>query len=273
MAEGWGNPRDNTNATTVRPTHVDSGAGTPKWFTDAQNTRIHAQDFNLVLAVIRNVMSFYGITDSEGDDTVLRQALQKFLPLTGGTVTGSFVQSIAGGGVSNLIVQGEGLTNLICRRSSADATPPSITTHKTRGTISSFAAVVQNDVIGRFDSLAYTGSGFTTVARTENTVIAASPSATDLQSRMRILLCPAGSASVSEFLRIEHATGISMGGANVVIDQNRHHRLRSYTVGTVPSASPAGQMIYVSNDAAGPVVAHSDGTIWRREYDNAQVAT
>lgn len=39
----------------------------------------------------------------------------------------------------------------------------------------------------------------------------------------------------------------------------------AYTVATVPSASPAGQMIYVSNGAAGsPIMAFSDGTNWKR---------
>ena len=40
---------------------------------------------------------------------------------------------------------------------------------------------------------------------------------------------------------------------------------QAYTVATVPSASPAGQMIYVSNGAAGsPIMAFSDGTDWLR---------
>lgn len=40
---------------------------------------------------------------------------------------------------------------------------------------------------------------------------------------------------------------------------------QAYTVATVPSASPAGQMIYVSNGAAGqPVMAFSNGSTWRR---------
>lgn len=40
---------------------------------------------------------------------------------------------------------------------------------------------------------------------------------------------------------------------------------QAYTVATVPSASPAGQMIYVSNGAAGnPVMAFSNGSNWLR---------
>ena len=45
----------------------------------------------------------------------------------------------------------------------------------------------------------------------------------------------------------------------------------SYTVSTVPSASPPGQMIYVSNESGGAVPAFSDGTNWRRVTDRAVI--
>lgn len=41
----------------------------------------------------------------------------------------------------------------------------------------------------------------------------------------------------------------------------------SYTVGTLPSAATAGQMIYVSDESGGAVIAFSDGTNWRRVTD------
>ena len=48
-----------------------------------------------------------------------------------------------------------------------------------------------------------------------------------------------------------------------MIDANRHLRLRSYTVGTLPSASPASQMIYVSDGTSNKRMAVSDATNWR----------
>lgn len=40
---------------------------------------------------------------------------------------------------------------------------------------------------------------------------------------------------------------------------------KAYTVATVPPASPAGQLIYVSNGAQGdPIMAFSDGSAWLR---------
>lgn len=46
----------------------------------------------------------------------------------------------------------------------------------------------------------------------------------------------------------------------------------SYTVTTLPSATTAGRMIYVSNETGGAVMAFSDGTNWRRVTDRAIVA-
>lgn len=49
-------------------------------------------------------------------------------------------------------------------------------------------------------------------------------------------------------------------------------RLHSYTVSTLPSASTAGLMIYVSNESGGAVPAFSDGTNWRRVTDRTVVS-
>jgi hypothetical protein len=51
-----------------------------------------------------------------------------------------------------------------------------------------------------------------------------------------------------------------------------YKRLASYTVATVPPATPAGMLIYVSNEAGGAVPAFSDGTNWRRVTDRAIVS-
>jgi hypothetical protein len=46
----------------------------------------------------------------------------------------------------------------------------------------------------------------------------------------------------------------------------------SYTVAGVPSASPAGQLAYISNETGGAVLAFSDATNWRRVTDRAVIA-
>jgi hypothetical protein len=47
--------------------------------------------------------------------------------------------------------------------------------------------------------------------------------------------------------------------------------LPSYTVSTLPAATPAGQMAYVTNESGGAVPAFADGTNWRRVTDRAIV--
>jgi hypothetical protein len=71
------------------------------------------------------------------------------------------------------------------------------------------------------------------------------------------------------------ARGIEYAASGYVTDNRSltdkeyvdNHQLRSYTVSTLPSASPAGRMIYVSNESGGAVPAFSDGTNWRRVTD------
>lgn len=46
----------------------------------------------------------------------------------------------------------------------------------------------------------------------------------------------------------------------------------SYTVAALPSATPAGRVIYVSDESGGAVLAFSDGTNWRRVTDRAIVS-
>jgi len=69
------------------------------------------------------------------------------------------------------------------------------------------------------------------------------------------------------------AGSLRMGAfGNIVITSARHHQLRSYTVGTLPAATTAAQMIHVSNETGGAVPAFSDGTNWRRVTDRAIVS-
>lgn len=46
----------------------------------------------------------------------------------------------------------------------------------------------------------------------------------------------------------------------------------SYTVVGVPSASPAGQLAYISNESGGATLAFSDSTNWRRVSDRAIIS-
>ena len=59
--------------------------------------------------------------------------------------------------------------------------------------------------------------------------------------------------------------------AKLIYNDNGSIQLRSYVKTSMPSASPAGQLIYVTNDVGGPVPAFSDGSNWRRTTDRAVI--
>lgn len=48
--------------------------------------------------------------------------------------------------------------------------------------------------------------------------------------------------------------------------------LPSFTVSTLPSANPAGQMLFVTDETGGSIPAFSDGTNWRRLSDREIVS-
>lgn len=58
-------------------------------------------------------------------------------------------------------------------------------------------------------------------------------------------------------------TGRLDAGGVTVIDASGLHQHRSYTVATLPTASPAGRSIYVSDGTSNKRFAVSDGSAWR----------
>lgn len=58
---------------------------------------------------------------------------------------------------------------------------------------------------------------------------------------------------------------------NARIEANLPLGLTSYNAANLPTPNPSGQMIYVSDAAAGAIIAFSDGTNWRRTDTSAIV--
>jgi hypothetical protein len=59
----------------------------------------------------------------------------------------------------------------------------------------------------------------------------------------------------------------------VALDVEGPVAVKSYTVAGAPSAAAlAGQIIYVSDETGGAVLAFSDGTSWRRVTDRSVIA-
>ncbi len=147
---------------------------------------------------------------------------------------------------------------------------------KARGTRDTPLAVLAGDTLTGFRAYSYDGSNFTesgqsSVAFLMEAAENHSPSARGGQ--IRFFTVENGTTSLgAERVRFAHDGAVQMGGANTVIDKNRHFQLRSYTVAGLPSAAVAGQMIYVADASGGGVPAFSDGANWRRVTDRVVVS-
>ena len=181
----------------------------------------------------------------------------------------------AAGAGAALSVQGEASTGINAEVYASSTTDPTVAARKARGTLTAPAAVQLSDWLGRFNFSGYTGAAFTIGAQERVGVTEPTVSASAMGVTKYTYLTPLGSATLTEFKRESIDNGLQMYGANTVIDPNRSYRKVVKTVGTLPSANPAGQTYHVSDANAatlGATVAGgganfvpvtSDGTNWK----------
>ncbi|MEM8770317.1 MAG: DUF2793 domain-containing protein [Pseudomonadota bacterium] len=146
---------------------------------------------------------------------------------------------------------------------------------KARGMRSSPQTVETGDTLLGFRAYGYDGSEFTAGGLSSAAFLleaSETHSASAHGGQIKFLTVQNGQTSAGERLRIAHDGALQMGGANTVIDKDRRHQLRSYSVSSLPSASIPGQLIYIADESGGPAPAFSDGTNWRRVTDRATVS-
>lgn len=152
--------------------------------------------------------------------------LSNFCPPGGGTA--AFILNTGeGGNFANALVSTGYSTN---------ALPVCVRIRRGRGTQSAPVAVNQNDVLGFVNHDGYGTTGFQTAVSPRGLVIEPTPSDTAMGGSYRVLVTTLGTVTLTEVARLEVATGLSMFGANPVIDANRLLRGRVFTVGTLPTA-------------------------------------
>lgn len=128
----------------------------------------------------------------------------------------------------------------------------SLNFRKGRGTPTVPLVVVLNDTLGSFNFQGFGGvTNYRPAFSFRCNVIEPTPSDTKMGGQLTFIATPLGSVTGSEMMRFEFATGLSMYGANPVVDANRVIRLRVYTVATLPAGVDGGTA-YVS-DALAPV--------------------
>jgi hypothetical protein len=186
----------------------------------------------------------------------------EFVQKTGGTMTGSL--SIQVPTVSNLsLTREDNLASLFeLFQYNTGTSSANFRGNKARGTIASPSGVITNDQISGFLGRAYHSGG----AFSGNIAFAGFAALQDITSTAQgtyftLELTPIGSTSRSRIAKIDWTDGFTFANG-VVIDVNRHFQLRSYVRTSLPSATPEGQMIYVSNATGGATQAFSNGVNW-----------
>ena len=134
-------------------------------------------------------------------------------------------------------------------------------------TVGTYTVVASGDQLGAIGFRGADGSGFVTGASI-SAEVDGTPGSSDMPGRLLLKTTPDGSSSATERMRITNAGDVGIGKTpttGITLDLNGRLGLKSYTVGTLPSAATqAGAIIYVSDAAGTPCVALSDGTNWKR---------
>lgn len=184
------------------------------------------------------------------------------------------VLDIRGSGVQRIVVRSDAEANLRLYRYSSDVSTSSAQLVKGRGTQAAPAIPASGDSLGSYQFRGYTSGSVPSEISTAGALIAATAleatwGAAAAGTRLVASVCPVGSGTLAEIMRLDAATGFSMFGANVVIDQNRNLNKRTYTIATLPTAT-AGISVNCSDLGGGAGPLEADGTGWLRTTDGYQ---
>lgn len=182
------------------------------------------------------------------------------------TASGMTINRTGGASTAALVITSDFFSAYQQSFHAAGAGAPSFVIRKARGTTNVPSVISQNDVLMLLQGHGYGATAFKQAGYIQVSGISAAPSDTDMEGRVFLGASPAGTVVSTEIVRLDHATGMSMFGANVVIDDARNFRLRSYTIATLP-AHVAGKEVYCSDLGGGGGALVSNGTSWLRLSD------
>ena len=155
----------------------------------------------------------------------------------GDTMTGDLIVSQAGPSELKTISDGSTSTATLESYRTSTAAHCSVVGNAAYGSLAAPAFVGAAEAnLFELSTRPWSGSTFGQQARIAF-VSSEAHSATALGVDCVVSCTPAGSATRQDVVRISAATGVSMFGSNIVVDANRHLRLRSYTIATLPSAA------------------------------------
>jgi hypothetical protein len=135
---------------------------------------------------------------------------------------------------------------------------------RSRGTLAAPTAVAAGDRLGGINVYGHDGAQFTPIKAEVSVFAEEAFTSTAQGASLRFSTTPLGATTALERLRLApDGSLVHRGNAQTIVDANSHLRLRPYALSALPPASPAGQLIYVSNGPNGKGLAVSNGTAWR----------
>lgn len=144
---------------------------------------------------------------------------------------------------------------------------------RARGSKAAPAAAVSGDGVFAFDMWAHDGSAYVRGGQINFVVEGAVSAGVTPMSILFRTMDAAG--TYAQRIKVTPAGNVAIGSGNPVtkLDVDGPVRVKSYAKAALPSAAAgAGQIIYVSDEAGGAVIAFSDGANWRRVTDRAVVS-
>ena len=174
----------------------------------------------------------------------------------------SFASLLASTGLSQF---GDPPTSLTLTQSTDSVVGSILYLRSSRGSAASRADSTTGDYAGEIRFEAMQGGSFFVAGLLRSFFI---DDAGGFAGGLRFYTPRKGATTNTEVLRLEADTGLSMYGANPVIDQNRGLRLRSFTVATLPAASLCPFSMFWASDVGGTSggvgLVVSDGSNWTR---------
>lgn len=217
-------------------------------------------------------MTFAGHTG----DGFFWDATNSAVGASAGGVQIGFLQ-LSSGIVQYRLIGDSTVNNQVSTYNNVASTSATFTLRKARGTQASPVLPVTGDQIGRVAGQVLTNVSGTYTNSIQMRYIlteTATVDSTHIGSQYQFFACPIGSGTLAEVARLDNESGLSMFGANPVIDANRVFRNRIFTVATLPTGA-SGMSSFVS-DALGPafgsavvgggavpVPVYHDGTSWK----------
>lgn len=173
--------------------------------------------------------------------------------------------------VGQWLKSGEYIETIAQKLSSGDASGPSWISFKSRGSLTSPTAVLQNDRIFQVDGQAYGATHYIFTYRHELKIIEPAPGDTAMGGEVSWALCALGTITTNETFAFS-PQALRFQGATI-LDADRLIQARSKTVSELGAiTATAGKIAYCSNEAGGAVLVFGDGTNWRRVTDRAIIS-